>query len=82
MDVTLLTGVDLALVPVVIGVVAAIRQTGFVADRFAPLASIAVGMVASLLFPASTIGLTVLAGIVIGLSASGLYSGTKTTMQG
>lgn len=82
MDISFLTVATAALIPVTVGIVAAIRMATAVSDRYAPIISIAVGIGASFIFPASSIGLTVLAGIVIGLSASGLYSGTRATVRG
>jgi len=64
------------LVPIVIGLTALIKM--YIGTRFAPLVSLMFGIFASFMFPASTFGLTVLSGIVIGLSASGLYSGVKS----
>lgn len=75
----ILTAANLALVPVVIGVTQVFK--GFVAERFAPIVSLVLGVAASFVFPAVTVAQTVLAGIVVGLSASGLYSGTKTVTK-
>ena len=82
MDVTFLTAQTVALIPVVVGVVAAIRAATPIADRYAPLVSLVVGVAGAFIFPAVSVGLTVLAGVVVGLSASGLYSGGKTLVQG
>jgi hypothetical protein len=38
---------------------------------------LAIGVASSFLFPAATIGTTVFTGLVVGLSASGLYSGAN-----
>lgn len=73
---------DIALIPVTVGIVEAVKRTNVLQDKFAALVSIAVGVGISFVFPAATVGLTLLAGVVIGLSASGLYAGTKSTIQG
>lgn len=68
-------------VPVVVGVVAAIRQATDLPARFLPLLSLAAGMATGMLFGGVTT--TALAeGVVIGLSASGLYSGAKAVVRG
>lgn len=78
MDFTLLTVAQVALVAVTVGLVEVIKRTNIVADRFIPLVSIVVGIALAFVYPGISIAVTVLSGIVIGLSASGLYSGTKT----
>lgn len=68
-------------IPLVIGVVAAVRQATAMPARFLPLWSLSVGLVLALLFGGFT-PQAVADGLVIGLSASGLYSGSKTLVQG
>ncbi len=80
MDISIINAGNLATIPVVIGLVSTLKMA-FMTDKYAPLASIALGIGGAFVFPAATIPLTILAGIVIGLSASGLYSGTKATVQ-
>jgi len=71
---------DVASIAVVIGLVEVFKQIGLT-NRFAPLASVILGIVAAFLTPTETIGLTIFHGIVLGLSASGLYSGSKATVS-
>lgn len=67
------------LVPIVIALVQVARKMGL-PTRYAPLLAIVFGA-------AGTVGLgvidfpTVLQGIVVGLTASGLYSGVNTTLK-
>jgi hypothetical protein len=75
----LLSVANLALVPVVVGLVQVVK--GFINSKYAPLCSLVFGIGVSSVFPDSTVAETVLSGIVIGLAASGLYSGTKTLAQ-
>lgn len=63
------------LVPIVIALTSLVKL--YLDSKFAPLVSLGLGIVISFIFPAATLGLTILSGIVIGLTASGLYSGTK-----
>lgn len=68
-------------VPVVLGLVAAIRQATAMPARFLPLWAVAMGVLLAMLDDGWS-RQTALDGLLIGLSASGLYSGTKTVVQG
>src|SRR6476646_6639167 len=75
------TGV-VEIVPVFVAIVQAIKMTGRVPDKYAPIASILVGIIIAFVShgTATTMGQTILSGVMYGLMASGLYSGIKTTM--
>lgn len=75
------TGVAVV-VPVIVAVVQAIKMTGRLPDKYAPIASILVGIILAFFAhgTATTFGSTALSGVMYGLMASGLYSGIKTTM--
>ncbi len=65
----------IGIVPVALGLVAAIKQVGL-PSRFAPIASIAIGIgLVSLTGQAWQADIT--QGIIVGLAASGLWSGSK-----
>jgi hypothetical protein len=83
MDITtaFISAQQLALVPLVIGLVSVVKSVGL-DSRWAPAASLALGVGLIFLVPAATFALTVLGGLVIGLAASGLYSTAKTTAAG
>ncbi len=66
-------------IPVVLGVVSAVKKVGL-STKWAPLFSIFIGLVLSYFVGGSPIEI-ILQGLIVGLSASGLYSGTKTTLQ-
>lgn len=70
-----------AVVPIIVAIVQALKMTGKLPNKFAPLVSIAVGILVGFIFRHDTQNLsqTILAGVIYGLSASGLYSGIKTT---
>jgi len=70
---------DAAAIAVIVGLVQAIKNFGLEL-RYAPLLSVFLGLGSAFLFPEATLGLTIFRGLVIGLSASGLYSGVKTTV--
>lgn len=68
------------MVPVILAVVSGVKQAGM-PSRFAPVLSIVLGMGAFYFLADGEIGVRLFEGLVAGLSASGLYSGVKTTMQ-
>ena len=70
----------LTLVPVVLGVVQVFKVLGL-STRFLPLLSVILGTLATILLGRSITGLVVIQGIVIGLSACGLWSGTKNAFE-
>lgn len=82
MDVSLvsLSAVSIALIPVVVGLSAIVKS--FLTDsRWVPVSALALGVVTAFFVPAATIGLTILQGVLVGLSACGLYSAVKTTVS-
>lgn len=81
--------IDLGLIvfstPITVGLVAAVRQTNL-DNRWLGLVSVAVGMGVCILGVAAGIstinyGEAALCGVVTGLSASGLWSGTKAALS-
>lgn len=75
-----LSAVSIALVPIVLAVTQIIKS--FLIDtRFVPVISIVLGIVFSLAVPSSTLFYTIIQGVLVGLSASGLFSATKTTFS-
>lgn len=70
---------NVALVPVIIGVVQALRIVGL-ATRFAPIVAILLGIMGVLAFDGFS-SMNIFIGVVTGLSAAGLYSSTKTTLD-
>lgn len=82
LDIDLINASSLVVVPIVIGIVQAIKLTGWIKDHYVPLLAIAVGMIIGFLADHDRADLTgvLLGGCIYGLMASGLYSGIKTTM--
>lgn len=69
------------IVPVIVGIVQAVKMTK-IPDMYAPMISIAIGIFIAFMMDSGDLwGHSVMAGIVYGLSASGLYSGSKVFMQ-
>lgn len=69
----------LALVPIVLGLVSVAKM--YLDSKWAPLLSLVFGIAGAFLFPSLTLGETIVGGIVVGLSASGLYSGAKKSTE-
>lgn len=75
MDVTISPQVAL-LVPIVIGVVALLKQ--YIGTYFAPLLALAVGIGGSFLVPQATWQATLLVGFVVATTAAGTFTGGRT----
>lgn len=76
MEITLLQA---SVIPVIVALVAVVKRLG-VPAKFLPVTAVILGIV--LVFLTNGQHTEWLAGIVAGLSAAGLYSGTKTTVKG
>ncbi len=68
-------------VALTVGVVWAIRQTGVLPDRFVPIGSLLAGGAWAYLFGSTGADIAT-DGVMIGLMASGAWSGGKTLIQG
>jgi drug/metabolite transporter (DMT)-like permease len=68
-------------IPIILAIVEALKRTEFVKDKYAPFISMAVGILICILLNGfhENFGGNILIGILLGLSASGLYSNIKTT---
>lgn len=71
---------DLLSIPIVIAFVEMLKRTGL-HDRYAPLASLATGLVIALVFSPEPLVTRIGMGIILGLSASGLYSGSRALLK-
>lgn len=70
------------LVPLIVGVVEVFKMAGL-PNRFVPLSSLVIGIVIGILYLGDgNILKGSLIGTSLGLSAVGLYSGTKNVMEG
>lgn len=83
-DLTELLAAMGVLVPIVLGLTEAVKRAiPRNVDRWAPGISIALGVGAAFIFPPNMVPVNEIgAGILSGLAASGLYSGTKTAVTG
>ena len=69
----------MVLIPVVVGVVQVIKMTGL-SSRYLPVISLILGMVGAVLIGAFD-STSLVQGVIVGLSASGLWSGVKATVK-
>lgn len=73
---------DVAIVPLIMGVVELLKRLGLPA-KFAALASAILGIIVGLVYVSpGDVAKGILVGLSLGLAASGLYSGTKNTIEG
>lgn len=72
---------DVALIPLIIGLVEVLKRYG-ASKKVLPVASLLFGLLAGVfyVYPDDLKG-GILVGLMLGLSASGLYSGTKNTIE-
>ena len=64
-----------------VGLTEAIKRTNILSDRYTALVSLFIGILVSLLANKGISFEIVFSGIIVGLSASGLWSGVKHTMK-
>jgi len=71
----------IAIVPLIIGLSEVIKKIGF-NQKFIPVVNLILGLAAGIFFlNPEDLKAGIIQGIFIGLSASGLYSGTKNIVQ-
>jgi hypothetical protein len=72
-----------ATVPIVIALTQIVKMGGWINDKYMPFVSIVFGVLISFLFAhdSGDFSANILAGILFGLAASGLYSGLKASTQ-
>lgn len=69
----------LTLVPITMGIVEVIKLVGL-SKRFIPLLSLAVGVSSAVILGGEITGVIALQGVIIGLTAVGLWSGVSNTV--
>lgn len=73
--------IDLTImVPVIVAIVSGVKQAGM-DSKYAPILSIVLGLIAFYLLGTGDLGSRLFEGVVAGLSASGLYSGVRATLN-
>lgn len=71
----------IAIIPLVIGLLEVLKKIG-VNEKYIPVFSLVLGLVFGMFFIGGDIQKGVIQGIYIGLSAVGLFSGTKNVAEG
>ncbi|WP_338451841.1 hypothetical protein R4Z09_08220 [Niallia oryzisoli] len=71
---------NLVVIPLIIGMVEIIKKAGLPV-RFAPIVAVAIGLFFGI-FYLDTLKEGIIVGLMVGLSASGLYSGSKNIRNG
>lgn len=71
---------DVALVPLIVGVIEVFKRVGLPA-KFSPLVAMFLGITLGILYLDVAMKEGVIIGLALGLSASGLYSGTKNMIE-
>lgn len=74
--------IGLILIPILVGLLQAIKQAAFINDKFVPIISIVLGVVLGIVFTGFEIKEGIIAGLFIGLSAVGLFSGSTNVSEG
>ena len=70
------------LVPILVGILQVVKKTELVDMKFIPVVSIVVGLLLGIFFSGYQLKEGIIAGLIIGLSAVGLFSGTKNVIEG
>ncbi|MBS4209453.1 hypothetical protein [Bacillus sp. FJAT-50079] len=72
---------DVVLIPLIMGIVEMFKKAG-VNKKYLPFIALAIGIIIGVVYVAAMDWKQgVLVGMMLGLSASGLYSGAKSTMK-
>ena len=73
---------DVAVIPLIVGIVELFKQIGL-PSKFSAIVAVVLGIVIGIIYLSpDDIKKGILLGISLGLAASGLYSGTKSTVEG
>ena len=70
---------QLVIIPIIIGIVEVVKRAGLPV-KFSPLVSVALGVIFGILYVQPLLD-GIIIGLMVGLSATGLYSGSKNTFK-
>lgn len=73
---------DVVVVSVIIGLVQLVKQLGWLHEKYMPLLSVVLGIIAGVIYFEGEITVRIMFGIILGLSASGLFDQTKIATKG
>lgn len=71
---------DIAVIPIITGLVQLFKMAGL-KSKYSPFIAVILGILFGLFYFSSNIKEGILIGLVVGLSASGLYSGSKNMIE-
>lgn len=71
---------DIAIIPLILGVVELFKRGGLPV-KYSPFVAVGVGLLFGLLYLDTEIKQRIIIGLMLGLSATGLYSGSKNITQ-
>lgn len=72
----------LVLVPILIGILEVIKKAELFNSKFIPIVSLILGVILGIIFTGFNLKDGIIAGLFIGLSSVGLYSGTTNVIEG
>lgn len=73
---------DAVVIPIILAVVEGVKRTGYLPNKFTPILAVIVGALASVFVVGTGEWVTdAVNGVIYGLSASGLYSASKTMVK-
>lgn len=73
---------DVAIIPLIVGIVELLKEIGL-HSKFAAVVSVLIGIAIGVVYISpDDVKRGILVGLALGLAASGLYSGTKSTVEG
>jgi len=71
---------DIAIIPLILGIVELFKRFGFPV-KYSPLIAIVVGLLFAIFYIDAEMKQRIIIGLMLGLSATGLYSGSKNMAQ-
>lgn len=72
----------LVLIPILIGILQVVKKSELINSKFIPIVSLILGVLLGIVFSGFNTKDGIVAGLFIGLSAVGLYSGTTNVIEG
>ncbi|UQD53296.1 hypothetical protein C0971_15655 [Bacillus methanolicus] len=71
---------DVAIVPLILGIVELFKKGGLPA-KYSPFVAVVFGLLFGVFYISDVVKEGIIVGLMLGLSASGLYSGTKNIVE-
>jgi len=71
---------DVAIIPMILAIVELFKRIGLPA-KFSPIIAAVLGLIIGIVYLDASVKESIIVGLMLGLSATGLYSGTKNVKQ-